>query len=109
MVGKYYGGGMLPAPEQDRNDAEGKLSVMLFHGTRKLKTLIIFPSLFKGEHVKHEKSVTVLSGKEITVEFDSPRAVQIDGETIRNVSSYTARSRKINAEEKAEAEASAEA
>ncbi|MBQ8398613.1 MAG: diacylglycerol kinase family protein [Clostridia bacterium] len=90
MKGRYYGGGMNPAPKQDRKDPEGKLSLTLFHGSGRLKTLMIFPSIFKGEHVKNEKYVTVLEGKEIMVRFDSPRALQIDGETVLNVTSYTA-------------------
>ena len=88
MYGRFYGGGMMPAPEQKRK-TDG-LSVMLFHNVGKLKALIIFPSLFKGEHVKYTKNVEVLSGKEITVEYDRPVALQIDGETILNVTSYTA-------------------
>ena len=64
---------------------------MIFHGSGKLKTLMIFPSLFKGEHVKHTKHVDVLTGREITVEFDRPVALQIDGETVLGVSSYTAK------------------
>lgn len=89
MNGRYYGGGMLPAPEQRREQA--KLSVMVFHGSGKLKTLMIFPSIFKGEHVKKTKYVTVLEGNEITVRFDEPRALQIDGETILGVTEYTAK------------------
>lgn len=67
------------------------MSVLLFHGSGKLKSLLIFPSIFKGEHVKKEKNITVLSGKEITVKYDEPKALQIDGETILEVSEYTAR------------------
>ena len=89
MNGKYYGGGMIPAPQQKRTG--DTLSVMLFHGTGKIRSLLIFPSIFKGEHVKHKKNITVLSGKEITVRFDSPRTLQIDGETIVGVSEYTAK------------------
>ena len=92
MNGKYYGGGMMPTPAQDRNAENGEISVMIFHDTGKIKTLMIFPSIFKGEHVKQKKHVTVLKGKDITVEFDEPRTLQIDGETVFNVSSYTARS-----------------
>lgn len=33
--------------------------------------------------------VEVLTGKEITVRFDSPAALQIDGETVKNVSEYS--------------------
>lgn len=95
MLGKYYGGGMIPAPKQDRLNEDGNLSVMIFHDTTSIQTLMIFPSIFKGEHVKKEKKVTVLTGKEITVEFSEPRPLQIDGETIPNVTSYSARSAKI--------------
>ena len=89
MFGRCYGGGMYPTPGQTRGDDH--LSVLVFHGSGKLKTLMIFPSIFKGEHVKKEKYVTVLSGKEITVKYDEPRPVQVDGETILEVSEYTAR------------------
>lgn len=91
MLGGHYGGGMLPTPDQKRDNPEGKLSVMVFHGSGKLKTLMIFPSIFKGEHVKKEKHVTILTGKEITVRFDRPTALQVDGETVLGVSEYTAR------------------
>ena len=49
---------------------------------------MIFPSIFKGEHLKHTKHAKVFTGKHITVEFDRPVALQIDGETILNVKSY---------------------
>lgn len=88
MHGRYYGGGMIPTPQQDRSS--GKLSLMLFHGAGRLRTLCVFPSIFKGEHVKHTKMVAVHTGKEITVEFDRPTPLQIDGETILGVTKYTA-------------------
>ncbi len=90
MYGKYYGGGMIPCPTQSRYDEEKKISVMVFHGSNKLKTLMIFPNIFKGEHVKSKKHVEVLSGKNIEVIFDDSRALQIDGETIKGVTSYRA-------------------
>jgi diacylglycerol kinase family enzyme len=90
MKGRYYGGGMIPAPGQDRFNDDGSLSVMVFHDSSKIKTLTIFPSIFKGEHVKSEKYVTVHTGREITVTFDEPRPLQIDGETVKNVTSYSA-------------------
>lgn len=89
MYGKYYGGGMLPAPEQDRST--GKLSVMLFHGAGRLRTLCVFPGIFKGKHIKHKRMVALHTGNEITVEFDRPTPLQIDGETILNVTKYTAK------------------
>ena len=91
MHGRYYGGGMMPTPAQVRNNSEGKLSILVFHGSGKLKTLMIFPSLFKGEHLKNVKHTEVLTGREITVEFDSPAPLQVDGETVVGVMKYTAR------------------
>ena len=94
MNGRFYGGGMMPTPEQKRKS--DKLSTMIFHDAGKLKTLMIFPSLFKGEHIKHTNHVEILTGDEITVEFDRPVALQIDGETILGVSSYTATMPKVS-------------
>lgn len=87
MNGKYYGGGMIPTPNQRRNS--GKISVMLFHGSGRLKTLMIFPSIFEGKHIEKTKNVAVFEGKNITVKFDQPRPLQIDGEVIKNVTEYT--------------------
>lgn len=97
MLGRYYGGGMMPTPAQNRLNEDGELSVMIFHDTTSIQTLMIFPSIFKGEHIKKDKKVTVLTGKKITVEFSEPRPLQIDGETIPNVKSYSARSAKVEA------------
>ena len=89
MFGHYYGGGMMPTPEQDRNAAEKTVSLMVFHGSGKLQTLMIFPSIFQGEHVKHTENITILKGKNITVTFSRPTPLQIDGETRLNVTTYT--------------------
>ena len=88
MNGRYYGGGMEVAPEQDRLNAEGTVSVVVLHCPSKLKTLMVFPGIFKGEHVKRTEMVEVLSGSEITVAFDRPTALQIDGETVAGVKEY---------------------
>ena len=92
MNGRLYGGGMMPTPAQDRLNKERDVSLMLFYGTGKIKTLMIFPSLFKGEHVKHTEAIAIHKGKEITVKFDRPTALQIDGETFVNVTEYKVRS-----------------
>ena len=87
MKGRFYGGGMMTTPAQDR--FSGKVSFMCFHTSGTLKTLMIFPSLFKGEHVKHTEYTTIIECNEVTVEFDTPCALQIDGETVKNVKKYT--------------------
>lgn len=94
MHGRFYGGGMVPTPEQDRSS--DKLSLMLFHGAGRLRTLCVFPSIFKGKHVKHKNMVAVHTGHEITVEFDRPTPLQIDGETILDVTKYTAKAAVCN-------------
>ena len=88
MNGRYYGGGMMPTPAQDRLNPDGTVSAMVMYGTGKLKTLAVFPSIFKGAHVHHEEMVEVLTGHTIRVEFDRPTPLQIDGETIPDVTAY---------------------
>lgn len=103
MNGRYYGGGMCVAPEQDRLNPERRLTCVVMYGSNKLKTLMVFPSIFKGEHIKHKEMVEVLTGNTIEVKFDRPTALQVDGETISDVESYIIRSAKVTEENKAAA------
>lgn len=89
VKGRFYGGGMIPAPKQDRFNENRTLSSVVWHGSNRLKTLLVFPSIFKGEHVKHTEYIEIREGKEINVKFDKPTALQIDGETVLNVIEYT--------------------
>lgn len=89
MIGKFYGGGMMIAPHQDRFNEEHTVSLVVLHGGGGLSTLIKFPKVFEGTHLKYKKIFTCLTGHEITVEFEEPRTLQIDGETVKNVSTYT--------------------
>ena len=88
MKGRYYGGGMNMAPDQDRSS--GKLSVVVYHCRSKLKALMAFPSIFKGEHIQKKDMVSVFTGNDISVSFSQPCAAQIDGETVLNVTEYRA-------------------
>ena len=97
MNGRFYGGGMMPTPDQDRLGKEKTVSCMVFYGSGKLKSLAVFPSIFKGEHVKHKEMIEILTGHDIKVEFDRPTALQIDGETILGVTEYEAVSAKVPA------------
>ena len=100
MNGRFYGGGMIAAPGQRRDDPDGKFSVVVWHGSGILKTLMVFPSIFKGEHVKHTECIDIMRADEVTVKFDKPCALQIDGETILNVTEYSAKSSAKVREEK---------
>lgn len=86
MNGQYYGGGMRTAPNQER--LSDKLTCCVFHDSGRLHTLMVFPKIFKGEHIKHKKMCDLREGKDITVEFSRPCALQIDGETFLNVKKY---------------------
>lgn len=86
MNGKYYGGGMREAPNQDRKS--DKISVIVWHDFSKLGALMLFPKIFTGEHVNKEKKIAVLEGKEVEMIFDRPTDLQIDGESYHAVTSY---------------------
>lgn len=90
MFGRFFGGGMKVAPQRSRKNHD--LSVLVAHDCGRLRLLTIFPSVFKGTHIKYKKYVETHSvKKEVTVEFDSPCSLQIDGETVLDVKSYTAK------------------
>ena len=89
MLGRFFGGGMMCAPGQDRLNPDGTVSLMVMRCRSKLRTLLLFPSIFKGNHVKVTRIVSVFKGHEIRVKFDRPTALQIDGEVYSGVSEYT--------------------
>ncbi|MCR5189204.1 MAG: hypothetical protein K6C97_09735 [Treponema sp.] len=91
MIGKFYGGGMMVTPDQDRLNTEHTVSAVVWQGGGKLGTLMKFPKIFEGTHLKYKKNIHSFVGHEIVVEFDKPQALQIDGETVKNVTSYTVR------------------
>ncbi len=89
MKGKFFGGGMMIAPNQDRNNKDNSLTVVVAHNLSKLKILSLFSTIFKGTHINHTKYIAVHKGKDISVKFDAPSALQIDGETVLGVEEYT--------------------
>lgn len=90
MNGRFYGGGMMMAPAQNRLSENRELSFIVVHDVSRLRILTIFPSIFSGKHVKYKKYVEVLKGKNIKVEFSSKTLAQIDGETVTDVTGYEA-------------------
>lgn len=89
MNGKCYGGGMVIAPDQDRLAADGKCTAVVVHDIGHLTLLFLFKSIFTGTHTKYKKYVDIVRGSDISVTFDRPTALQIDGETVRDVLSYS--------------------
>ncbi len=90
MNGRYYGGGVMAAPDQKRCNEDRTLSLTILKTKNKFKALYYFPTLYKGKHTKYKEISTILTGKVITVEYDQPTPLQIDGETHSGVLKYTA-------------------
>ena len=88
MKGRYYGGGIMAAPDQDR--ASDHLTVVISSCRSRLKILKTFPSYFEGEHVKAKDIVSIFTGNKIHVKYSRPCAGMIDGETVLNVTEYWA-------------------
>ena len=84
---------MKIAPNQDRLDPDGKVTFIIVHDLSRPRILPIFPEIFKGTHLRHTKYIECVRCDEVTVKFDTPCAMQIDGESISDVTEYTAYSR----------------
>ena len=89
MKGRYYGGGLMVTPNQNRFDPENRVSVCCIYKKNRLVTLLRFPSLNKGEHIKMKDWCSTFVGKNIEVKFAKPCALQIDGEVVKDVTFYT--------------------
>lgn len=89
MKGKFFGGGMKIAPNQDRFNSDNLISCLVAHNLSRFKILSLFITIFRGTHIKHIKHVSIKKSREVKVEFDRPCSLQIDGEPIENVDSYT--------------------
>ncbi len=89
LNGRFIGGGMKVAPGQDRRSDQ--LCCVVWHGTGRMGTLLRLPTLLWGGHVRLRRKCDVFFGKDITVTFSRPTALQLDGEVISGVTTYHAR------------------
>ena len=89
MRGRFFGGGVMIAPAQNRLNEEGTLSVVCLHKKNRLVTVSRFGTLFKGEHVKYRDWCYIAQGRDIHVDFTIPCTLQIDGDIVPEVSSYS--------------------
>lgn len=80
--GKYYGGGMpiMPSAQMDN----GFLEVCSVKDASNLKVLTLFPSIFKAEHIKHRKYVSIYRAKEVIAHITENMILNVDGELIEN-------------------------
>jgi YegS/Rv2252/BmrU family lipid kinase len=75
--GKYYGGGMMPAPDADIED--GELDICIIEKMSILKILKLFPLLIKGKHKKLNE-VKFYKGKKVKITSDKYISLNIDGD-----------------------------
>jgi YegS/Rv2252/BmrU family lipid kinase len=76
---RYYGGGMMLAPDATLQD--GMLDVVLILETPKLRFLRRAPAVFTGAHVRLE-NVEVLRGRTIEISASRPFTMYADGDPI---------------------------
>ena len=88
MNGRFFGGGMKVAPDQDRLNKEHTVSFIAAHSISRFNAAPIFPEFLTGKYVRHKKYVDIIRAKEISVTFDQPVTLQIDGEAIPGITSY---------------------
>jgi diacylglycerol kinase family enzyme len=81
--GKYYGGGMLPAPEAEIDD--GLFDICLVSEVSRLQILDLFPKYMKGLHGQL-KQVSFHKGKKINIESSDNVCLNIDGEIVTSKS-----------------------
>lgn len=75
--GKYYGGGMIPAPDAKIDD--GIFDICVIDDLSKIKILSFFPKIIKGRHGEL-KEVSFYKGKRIAISSEKEIALNVDGE-----------------------------
>ena len=103
MNGRYFGGGMMVTPDQDRKNAEKELTAVTVSCKSRLRLLTLFPKVFKGTHKKYTNMFITRKGHEVNVRFNRPCDLQIDGETVFDVIEYSVKSGAVLKREREEA------
>lgn len=75
--GKYYGGGMMAAPEAAIDD--GLFDICFISNISRAKMLLLFTQFIRGKH-KRFKEVSFYRSRKVSIECKKPIPVNIDGE-----------------------------
>ena len=78
--GNFYGGGLQILPMSEVDD--GYFHICLVKDISNFKILFLFPSIFKGKHLKYKKYVEIFKAKEVIVKNTKKININIDGEII---------------------------
>jgi diacylglycerol kinase (ATP) len=87
MNSPYFGGGMKIAPKANRN--EKKLQLVMVKDVPKWILILIFPTIYLGWHVIFKRWVKVLDADVISIVFDKPTYLQIDGDVEYPIGQFT--------------------
>jgi len=79
LNGMYAGGGLKVAPKAKLND--GLLDVFVARDMHWLKIWALFPRIYRGTHIEHEKA-GYFHAKEVEVEAEESIRTSVDGEMI---------------------------
>lgn len=79
--GKYYGGGMMIAPDAAIDD--GYFDVCIINKMSKFRILTLFPTIFKGTHIRLPE-VEYFKAKHIKI-FANNMIINCDGEIVSNI------------------------
>ena len=99
MNGRFFGGGFMSAPNQDRLNKEKSITVVAMYSNNFFKIVVAFLRLMKGTHIKMKSMIDIIEGHNISVKLSKPAPLQLDGEIIGEFTEYTVHSAKtlINA------------
>jgi YegS/Rv2252/BmrU family lipid kinase len=75
--GRYFGGGMMIAPEADPDD--GLFDVLTIGDLTKRDLLVTLPKTYRGRHLPHPKA-ELLRGRTVEIDAPAPLPVELDGE-----------------------------
>ena len=78
MNSPYYGGGMKVAPHANREVKD--IHLVVLKDIPKWLLILIFPTIYLGWHLIFKSFVKVYKGKEVSIHFDKPTYLQIDGD-----------------------------
>lgn len=78
--GRYYGGGMLAAPEAIVDD--GLFDICIVKRMKRPKVLTLFPEFMKGRHASIEE-VSFRRGKRVEISSANELLLNIDGEIVK--------------------------
>lgn len=90
MNSQYFGGGMKIAPQARRDQHD--LDLVILKDIPKWLLIIIFPTIYLGWHVHFKRWVKVYKGHDISIAFDKPTYLQIDGDVEYPIESFKVKS-----------------